>query len=244
MDGVCWWKKYVDGWKADGVPLFACRNMRNELIPVDGLHLLILRVAERVEPWRSASKWLRILHNRLGLGENNSDENKGSEKACDKRRDGEQFRLERLTAVAVEPRSLITSSWGTPGSTSVVRWEHEGQLFLFGCALHLTRHDCLSIEVYMIKDEYLLFWWRHIFSHQFNVLFNLNKIVSRCEYSLLRSLGGRNTAAPQVLGRDRKYCNTGGLRDRHRNTLYLNSWKRPKICSLYPECWCFSSTCH
>jgi hypothetical protein len=58
MEGICWWKKHVDRLKAEAV--FLCSRIRlceNELIVIDGLHLPTLRVAERVEPCRNASKW-------------------------------------------------------------------------------------------------------------------------------------------------------------------------------------------
>jgi hypothetical protein len=64
----------------------------------------------RPSEWLSASNLAEMLRSdsisrpaqSLGLGENDSDENKGSEKVGVKRRDREQFRLERLTSCETE----------------------------------------------------------------------------------------------------------------------------------------------
>ena len=162
MEGICWWKKHVDGWKADRVSLFAYWNMRKWINcrgwatltnPESGWARRTLAKCFEVTPHPAKSsgfRWEQFGWKRR-FGE-----------SVDKRETESNSDLKDL--LVVKPRSLTTSSWGTPGSTSVVRWEHEGQLFLFGCALHLTRHDCLSIEVYMIKDEYPKFRWRHVLS--------------------------------------------------------------------------------
>ena len=162
MEGICWWKKHVDGWKADRVSLFAYWNMRKWINcrgwatltnPESGWARRTLAKCFEVTPHPAKSsgfRWEQFGWKRR-FGE-----------SVDKRETESNSDLKDL--LVVKPRSLTTSSWGTPGSTSVVQMEAWGSTVLVWLrtaldssrlSLNRSLHDQRWISTIRMKTHFL-----------------------------------------------------------------------------------------